>query len=49
MVVVAEGVESDMQLKFLLSVGCHQAQGFLLAEPMPVDTFLDFWHPSVSR
>ena len=49
MVVVAEGVESDMQLTFLLSVGCHQAQGFLLAEPMPVDTFLDFWHPSVSR
>ncbi|MEA5032548.1 MAG: EAL domain-containing protein, partial [Sphaerochaeta sp.] len=49
MVVVAEGVESEMQLKFLLSVGCHQAQGFLLAEPMPIDTFLEYWHPSVSR
>ena len=32
--VIAEGVETMGQLEFLGSVGCHQAQGFLLARPM---------------
>lgn len=42
MVVVAEGVESVEQLDFLRSVHCQQAQGFLLARPMPLDGFESF-------
>lgn len=34
--VMAEGVESCAQLEFLTRRGCHEAQGFLLARPLPV-------------
>lgn len=33
--VVAEGVETEGQLKMLQDFGCPQAQGYLLARPMP--------------
>ena len=33
--VVAEGVETDAQRKFLLNVGCSSLQGFLLSPPLP--------------
>lgn len=33
--VVAEGVEERMQWERLRSVGCHEAQGFVLARPVP--------------
>ena len=33
--VVAEGVETDEQLRVLRKEGCHRAQGFLVAPPMP--------------
>lgn len=32
---VAEGVETKAELHLLKSLGCNQAQGFLLARPMP--------------
>jgi diguanylate cyclase (GGDEF)-like protein len=35
--VVAEGVETEEQLALLRELGCHAAQGFLLARPMPFD------------
>jgi diguanylate cyclase (GGDEF)-like protein len=35
--VVAEGIETDAVLDRLRSIGCDQAQGYLLARPMPVD------------
>jgi diguanylate cyclase len=35
MLVVAEGVESEMQAEELARLGCDQAQGFLLARPAP--------------
>ena len=37
--VVAEGVEYPAQLDFLLSAGCTEAQGFLLAKPMSAAAF----------
>lgn len=33
--VVAEGVETERQLEVLRELGCDEAQGFLLARPMP--------------
>ncbi len=33
--VIAEGVETAQQMAALLSFGCHQAQGFWLAEALP--------------
>ena len=35
--VVAEGVETQAQLLELTDLGCDQAQGYLLARPMPAD------------
>ena len=34
MKVVAEGVETQEQLDYLIALGCHQFQGFLMARPM---------------
>jgi EAL domain-containing protein (putative c-di-GMP-specific phosphodiesterase class I) len=34
MTAVAEGVETEDQVKALLEVGCDVGQGFLLARPM---------------
>ncbi len=36
---VAEGVETKEQLAGLKLVGCHEAQGYYFAEPLPVDDF----------
>jgi EAL domain-containing protein (putative c-di-GMP-specific phosphodiesterase class I) len=37
MQVIAEGVETEAQAKYLQSAGCFLAQGFLYAEPMASD------------
>jgi EAL domain-containing protein (putative c-di-GMP-specific phosphodiesterase class I) len=35
--VVAEGVETQEQLSFLMDKGCESFQGYLLGKPMPAD------------
>lgn len=38
--VVAEGIETEAQLKCLQQLGCHQVQGFLLSRPLPAAEFM---------
>lgn len=37
--VLAEGVETQNQLDFLIQQGCHEAQGYLYSTPVPCDEF----------
>lgn len=47
--VVAEGVETQQQLEVLEQLGCHYAQGFLLAKPMPLSTLLNRQSASIAQ
>ncbi|QKO21838.1 EAL domain-containing protein [Rhodoferax sp. BAB1] len=38
--VLAEGVETREQAEFLRSLGCHEAQGYWYAKPMPLEELL---------
>jgi diguanylate cyclase (GGDEF)-like protein/PAS domain S-box-containing protein len=40
--VVAEGVESDAQLRCLQQAGCNLIQGYLFSKPLPADDFAAF-------
>ncbi|MDP3744114.1 MAG: EAL domain-containing protein [Methylotenera sp.] len=37
--VIAEGVETEAQRKFLITNGCHNYQGYLFSRPVPVSEF----------
>jgi diguanylate cyclase (GGDEF)-like protein/PAS domain S-box-containing protein len=39
--VIAEGVESQDQVRFLRSIGCDHYQGYLFFRPMPLDQFVE--------
>jgi EAL domain-containing protein (putative c-di-GMP-specific phosphodiesterase class I) len=38
--VVAEGVETEAQMRYLDGCGCHQMQGYFLSRPLPPDAFV---------
>jgi EAL domain-containing protein (putative c-di-GMP-specific phosphodiesterase class I) len=40
--VVAEGVETDRQRRFLAEQECDQLQGFLVSRPLPPEQFFSF-------
>lgn len=39
---ICEGVEIQQQVDYLLQLGCHEAQGFLYARPMPLADLLTY-------
>ena len=48
--VIAEGVETIEQGQMLQQLGCAHGQGYCIARPMPIDTFIDWarrWQPPV--
>jgi EAL domain-containing protein (putative c-di-GMP-specific phosphodiesterase class I) len=53
--VVAEGVEDERTWRLLGAAGCHAAQGWFHARPMPADDFITWLsryrpiHPAPSR
>ena len=38
--VTAEGVATELQRDYLVARGCHELQGFLLSEPLPLEALL---------
>jgi len=40
--VTAEGVATEQQRDYLVALGCHELQGFLLSQPLPLEAFLEF-------
>jgi len=40
--VIAEGVETEAQSRFLKQHHCHEHQGFLYSRPLPLNGFIDF-------
>lgn len=41
--VLAEGVETEAQLRFLAELGCDLYQGYLYSPPLPAETFAEHW------
>ena len=46
---VAEGIEDDMVLAHLKSLGCDQGQGYRIARPMPAHALLEFLETAGQR
>jgi EAL domain-containing protein (putative c-di-GMP-specific phosphodiesterase class I) len=42
MKVTAEGVATARQRDYLMALGCHELQGYLLSQPLPLEAFLQF-------
>ncbi|WP_457108093.1 EAL domain-containing protein [Methylobacterium sp. P5_C11] len=45
--VLAEGVETDAELGFLIAEQCHEAQGYLMGRPSPIGQFTQHTHGTI--
>ncbi len=45
--VVAEGVETEDQLRFLKKLGCDEIQGYLYSKPVPADELVSLFDPQM--
>ena len=45
---VAEGVESNEDLRALRRIGCHLVQGYLFTEPLTAGEFADWWREALA-
>jgi len=45
--VVAEGVETARQLRFVRDSGCHEIQGYLFSAPVPAEQFVQLFRSSI--
>lgn len=43
---IAEGVETEEQRRFLDALGCHVVQGYLYAKPMPPEQLVNWIVPA---
>ena len=46
--IVIEGVETEAQMDFIRTSGCHWVQGFYLSRPLPEDELLAFVRRAVA-
>ena len=46
--VVAEGVETEDQLRFLEVLGCDEIQGFFYSKPVPAGTLVSLFEPQIN-
>ena len=49
LLVVAEGVETDEEVRVLTELGVDRIQGFALARPMPVEALIKFYQDQQSK
>ncbi|RYF92837.1 MAG: EAL domain-containing protein, partial [Caulobacteraceae bacterium] len=49
MKVVAEGVETEEQRRFLATAGVHAFQGYLFAKPMPIEHLAALWERRLAK
>ncbi len=49
MTVVAEGIETEQQMKYLQSLDCDIAQGYLFSKPLPKDEATQYLAKNISR
>jgi len=45
--VLAEGVETEAELGFLVAEQCHEAQGYLMGRPSPIGQFVQYTHGAI--
>ena len=45
--VIAEGIETEQQQRFLLQQGCRTGQGFYFSRPVPFSQLQQCWKPRI--